>query len=305
MLPVIPKDKFDKLMVPVVAEASKATQYTIDNLDRLMDDVTSIMPVSPGFRSTAVTDKIVDFMTKIPGAEFVGAGSSRVAFFMHAGCNGQNPDYPCCVKISKNRAGTMQTKEEARVIRHFKGLPCFPKLYNYDRKYGMFIVMECGYEPDDDFFSDYTSDWRHQVTKELDAKYPGNSAEEQEIKSTARSAMTTFPNYDSEEDLDELVNMFCKPHYLDRPIAYGLTVRNQLDIFSKLAAAHPMYEPLLAFAQIGDTTIDKGASWSKLGVEDLNSLENWAIVQRGGEEVPIPIDWGFTKKTQVKYYTSS
>lgn len=288
MLTTIPEEEFLQLCEINEANASKkAFEYeTMLKHSKTRQDINKYMA------STNV--------------KLIGTGSSRTAYFLPEGKYGKSSlETPACFKVANNEAGVSQNKVETNAIKKFSGdkYPCFPKLYESDKK-NLFMLCEVGTPADKakKISSDYFKDW-----KAFGMKYTRKN------KSIYKKMYEGFYTGERElnrrlfapENINDLIDRFgewcdtfsvCIAHKYDEKTDKRIALAAMQNFWSELAKAHPKYAGIVStydFLINNSGVVEPG---------DFSFLSNWGFVKRGEDVVLIPIDWGFDTKTARKYY---
>ena len=76
------------------------------------------------------------------------------------------------------------------------------------------------------------------------------------------------------------------------------TIRKVLEDIKKMSNKYKKYAP---FVSLFTVMFEKDAVYD-VALGDFGELENWAFINRGGEDVLVPIDWGLTEEVKFQYY---
>lgn len=234
--------------------------------------------------------------------EFIGAGSSRIAYFLPQGKYGTNTlETPACFKVAKNIKGVAQNELETKNLKMFGGdeWPCFPYLYDYDSKKHLFMLCEIGtgiYKST--IGNKYFVQWRSFARPYYNENV--NTDLEEKIrywygKYSADDLFYPSNMYDIHGSFGEIVETLRNLKMNKKPAAkevYDFIIK----FFDSLGEKYPKYNGIT-------TTIKFCIDHPKeIAADDFETSENWAFVKRGRNYVAIPIDWGFNEDVWFKYY---
>lgn len=246
-------------------------------------------------------DRINQYMATT-NTKYIGAGSSRTAYYLPQGKYGPNKlETPACFKVANNVKGVAQNKLEIKTLKTFgtDEWPCFPYLYDWDNKKKLFMLCEVG-----------TNIYKGKIEKTylnkwLDFSKPYykkniNKKLEENLKHYFGKFSTEELFYPDEmydifrsfgENVETLINLK-KSKKSDKKEVFECII----SFLDTLAEEHPKYNGIT-------TTIKFCIDHPKeIAAGDFESSENWAFVKRGKEYVAIPIDWGFNNEIWNKYY---
>lgn len=216
-------------------------------------------------------------------AKFVGAGSSRVAFLFDNGL---------VLKVANNEAGKAQNRQEYETtvkINNDGKYTCFSKIYRADTKNWEAIVCEAATTSTKQDFIKLTDSFPlWDIAAVIYKSLFGSNKTPEEIKKEKsmlwRVGSSTFESlYGSKED--------CEQYFYNQPDFF-----RQIDKIIK--KENKTFEN---FSSLSDY-------YTKFGVKsllpkDLESPQNWGVVNRGKGDELIIIDAGFSKDVASKYYT--
>ncbi len=233
------------------------------------------------------------------GIKKLGQGSSRAAYALKPGDAGiKNLSGPCVLKIATHPAkGAGQNKAEAEMTEKYQHrLACFPRLYACDRQNWNYILVEMG-TPLDKTPAKFRNEWLKPL-REFFMDYLDKDP---------------YPDVD-EPVLDEDQFEFSSPTWCAftiRTIAEllageldGVSDEEFIWYQSLIKTMSRSQIPMVrVLADVFKYAQKHGSSEVSLG--DLNAPDNWAFVQRDGDMLLIPIDWGASSELMKKYYVES
>ena len=266
MVTVVTKKAFDALNKKVSEDSEKKSKFDYDD-----------------FKKEVIHYSMVNDYLKDKMIEFVGKGSGRTAYMIpKGGCIGHE-DSAVCLKVANNVKGIAQNKAEVKVIEKFGGKeePCFPELFGIDKEENISLMCEIGTQvKNESVFEDFFEDWDNSRGK--------------------------FFHGESQELFDELISpkgVFNSLKNLKKVKRTGNvgkeTIRKVLEDIKNIAKKYKKYLP---FVSMFTVMFEKDAVYD-LALGDFGELDNWAFINRNGEDVLVPIDWGFTWEVAYQYYT--
>jgi len=268
MLTVLPYEEYKKLLDKGLSEDSKS------NSSFNWNDMVS---------SSGKYSLILDYVSGTD-CRIVGDGSSRIAFYFPPGAYGKRKiEKPSCFKVAKAEKGVAQNKAEIHYMNKYgKKYACFPELYEYDYKNYFYELCEVGSKWTTNLLNpeEFFKEWNERIEKCEREKTLGNIRWRDCFETNAkysffRKVIGTFAfSYYDFKKLEEIVSK----------------------VFVDLALEHEKYMPIVSFLELVIKLRDE------LALVDFTSEENWALVERNGIHVPIPIDYGFTNEVRDKYY---
>ena len=186
------------------------------------------------------------------------------------------------MKVADNVKGLAENKGEVSVIEKFGGKsePCFPELFGTDKSNNISLLCEIGTQTrDENDFAEFFEEW---------------NASSEDLFS---------------EDTDEYVLMLEQPEDIFQSLKNlkkirktGLVgkaiVKDVLEDLKKMSSKYKKYAP---FVSLFTVMFERDAVYD-VALGDFGELENWAFINRDGEDVLVPIDWGLTEEVQFQYY---
>lgn len=265
MVTIVPKEVFDELNKKVSEAEPKKQKFDYKDFKKEV------------FHYSMVKDYLKDKEIK-----FVGQGSGRTAYMIPKGACVGHEDSAVCLKVADNVKGIAQNKGEVSVIEKFGGKsePCFPELFGTDKSGNISLLCEIGTQTrDENDFSEFFEEW---------------NASSEDLFS---------------EDTDEYVLMLEQPEDIFQSLKNlkkirktGLVgkaiVKDVLKDLKKMSSKYKKYAP---FVSLFTVMFEKDAVYD-VALGDFGELENWAFINRDGEDVLVPIDWGLTEEVKFQYY---
>ena len=210
---------------------------------------------------------------KCPPVEYVGEGSSRIAYALDGGL---------CLKVAYNEAGKAQNKVE---FNNCKNLPnFFPAIYEASKDFEVLLVECCSPCHND-------SQSVSRVKQALDIKYDMNIDVTDAIALVLDKAASYAPG-DFEAIYESMLQDIDAENFTEK----------------RKKAYESVINVILQPHSIAQKTFSNLARWclanvDKIDVIDFSNIENWGFVAREGEIVPIVIDAGFSPAVQKMFYS--
>ena len=265
MVTIVPKEIFDELNKNVSEAEPKKQKFDYKDFKKEV------------FHYSMVKDYLKDKEIK-----FVGQGSGRTAYMIPKGACVGHEDSAVCLKVADNVKGIAQNKGEVNVIEKFGGKsePCFPELFGTDKSGNISLLCEIGTQTqDENDFEEFFEDWDNSRGK--------------------------FFHGESQELFDELISpegVFNSLKNLKKVKRTGNagkeTIKKVLEDIKKIANEYKKYAP---FVSLFTVMFEKDAVYD-VALGDVGELEKWAFINRDGEDVLVPIDWGLTEEVKYQYY---
>lgn len=273
MIPLIPEEQYNEL-TSNISEASEIKKFSIDDFE---DFIKNEINTSAKFDEKGVYE-IISYL-KGTNVKYIGQGSSRISFFIPSGSL-IDSSAPCCLKIAKNIAGCAQSLAEIKLFNSHK-YECFPKLFEYDST-GKYMITEIAKKLSDRYMKIYAGEWNENV---LNLNSHSKCLIDTSFDDTTEAIMELVKQFNRETSeklkyfIDDLYNNICNKIIIP--------ITNQNKKFTSLKS-------LIEFS--------KNVGWNEVMPNDLEFNENWGLVTRNKINMPIPVDWGFTKEVSEKYY---
>lgn len=263
MITIVPKEAYDKLNKEVTESEKTKTSFSFKN-----------------FQDNVLHYSMVNDYLKGKKVEYVGEGSGRIAFMLPKGACEDAPDSAVCLKVAKNVKGVAQNKGELKMSEKFGNEVCFPKVFAGDKRDGIALEMELGRKVELGEFNRFFSDWFEASTS---------------FSTETKKAISTKIN-----SLDELYKSLNRLRRIKKSGTVGKQViKDTLLDLKKVSDKFKKYLPIVSLFEV---LFEKDGIYEvKLG--DFGEYDNWAFVNREGEDVLIPIDWGLTQEVAAQYYT--
>jgi len=275
MLTIIPRNKFKELINNIV-EDQTTTRFDLNDFKEFIKQT----EYSKNAGGLDLFFDIKDYM-KTHNVKYIGQGSSRLAFFMPSG---SLPDksMPCCLKVAINPAGYAQTKAEIATFNKYTDLTCFPKMFDYNKD-GKYIITEFGERIDYKYIDTYTHFWNRVVLNNIDS-----------------SSKCVFTNeFTGANAIMEFIRQFNSRYATNRFNGYLDDVYD--DLYNNII--QPISEKYHKYTSLRDMIkFAKNDELTNFTFIDLCADDNWGLVCRENELVPMPIDWGLTNEVADKYY---
>lgn len=272
MLTVVPKKEFDELNKKVSEAEPKKQKFNYED-----------------FKKEVMHYSMVNDYLKDKLIEFVGKGSGRTAYLIpKGGCVGHE-DFAVCLKVANNVRGIAQNEGEILTIENYGGKdePCFPELFGYDLDSKISLMCEIGRKVQGQpeftkYFREWNLDCIPKFSKQTLENIPRNQFNDLKI-----------------EIPDDVFGYLKAIKKIKRTGNAGKEIVNEmLDDFKKVAKKYKKYEP---FVSIFVVMFEKDAVY-EVSLGDFGEIDNWAFVNRNGQEVLVPIDWGLTEEVKYQYY---
>lgn len=210
---------------------------------------------------------------KCPPVEYVGEGSSRIAFALDGGL---------CLKVAYNEAGKAQNKVE---FNNCKNLPnFFPAMYEASKGFEALLVECCSPCRNDSVSV-------NRVKQAFEIEYDAVIDVTDAIALVLDKAASYAPG-DFEAIYESMLQDIDAEDFTEkRKEMY----RNVIE-----AMLHPQ--------SIAQKILNSLARWclanvDKIDVVDFGNIENWGFVAREGEMVPVVLDVGFSPAVQKMFYS--
>lgn len=247
-------------------------------------------------------DRINQYMATT-NTKYIGAGSSRTAYYLPQGKYGPNKlETPACFKVAKNVKGVAQNKLEIRNLKKFSGdeWPCFPYLYDWDSKKKLFVLCEVGTSVlNGKIGKAYCDDWvkfYKSYEKENSNKDFKNKIDRMFGKFIAQSLLRPKMLANIFYSFSDIIDMLCELREKKKNADAKKVFNYIMNFLNEVEENYPKYN--------GITTTIKFCMDHKKEIlaNDFEASGNWAFVKRGKNFVAIPIDWGFNDEVARKYY---
>ena len=213
--------------------------------------------------------------------KLVGKGSSRTAFFLP---NGE----PSCFKVATEpKKGPAQNEAEVKVLNKHKSndkYSIFPKLFDWDHNNFYFILCEVG-APIETMDEQKEYEFFNPVTNYVEKNYP-SLYDKRYWKVNDAFHFCGL--------LGSIGGFYNCKEAKEKAITY-------INVLKEIANKYPRFRGVSNFLDYMVNTFN-GKENDSIILGDLIRKDNWAIVKRDGEEILIPIDWGFTREVSSKYY---
>lgn len=265
MVTVVPKEVFDELNKKVSEAEPKKQKFDYKDFKKEV------------FHHSMVKDYLKDKEIK-----FVGQGSGRTAYMIPKGACVGHEDSAVCLKVADNVKGIAQNKGEVNVIEKFGGKsePCFPELFGTDKSGNISLLCEIGTQTrDENDFEEFFEEWddmrRGMFLKETQEHF-GEIISPDDIFAALKNMKKTKRTGNAGKE----------------------TIRKILENIKKLSNKCKKYAP---FVSLFTVMFEKDAVYD-VALGDFGELENWAFINRDGEDVLVPIDWGLTEEVKYQYY---
>lgn len=284
---VIPRKAFEELRSGKIEEANSNLKPL--NFKQFTQDVDVVSKVIPYMQNIAV--------------DFVGSGSSRVAFCVPKGSCDEAKDRPVCFKVALKEAGIAQNKAERGIIKKYgEKEACFPEIFAYDEKRNICLETEIGTSPKEYDMKKYFADWNKGISKKI-------------VKTGFMDYLRKIIDKDYtfyKEKIEQLLYMFSIENIFDvlsiiKDFKRLKTKSRQelaelyMDTINETAEMYPKYKGLSSLANV---LFKKGAD-AEMIIGDFQYPGNYALVDRGETEPTlIPIDYGLTEGVYATYYVS-
>lgn len=273
-------DKLKKLAKKPITEAKNTQPYA-----KLFDEVVNVYKTAyKNAKSDGLSDGDSDLQAgfaikrfikihKCPPVEYVGEGSSRIAYALDGGL---------CLKVAYNEAGKAQNKVE---FNNCKNLPkFFPAMYEASKDFEVLLVECCSPCHND-------SESVNRVKQALEIKYDMNIDVTDAIALVLDKAASYAPG-----DFEAIYESMLQDIEIEN---YGE---------KRKKAYESVINVILQPHTIAQKTFSNLAKWclanvDKIDVIDFSNIENWGFVAREGEIVPIIIDVGFSPAVQKMFYS--
>lgn len=272
MVTIVPKEAFDKLNgISEAKDAKKKFDYE-------------------DFKKEVIHYSMAKDYLKDKQIEFVGKGSGRTAYMIPVGgCEGHQ-DRAVCLKIADNVKGIAQNKGEVNTIEKFgKDNACFPKLLGVDKRENISLMTELGRKVEEKEFYEYFAKWC-DVSYKFFNKHNYSSEELKDIELRGMNEISTG------DDVFFILRSLKRIKRMGNP--GKPIVKKVLDDFRKISEKYRKY---VSFVSLFEVMFEKEAVYD-VALGDFAELDNWAFINRNGEEVLVPIDWGLTEEVKYQYY---
>lgn len=222
--------------------------------------------------------------------KLVGKGSSRTAFFLPSGASSKEKaiNEPSCLKVAtESKKGPAQNKAEVKILNKYKNndkYSIFPKLFDWDHSNFYFMLCEVG-APVETMDEQKESDFFSPIAKYIREKYPSY------VDSVIGKTKDGFSFFGA---IGAIGGYFGYKPAREQAITYAKILKEIANKFPRFKGACNFLDYM--FKKLSGNVDDS------IILGDFTRKENWAIVKRDGEEILIPIDWGFTREVSSKYY---
>ena len=265
MVTIVPKEVFNELNKKVSEAEPKKQKFDYKDFKKEV------------FHHSMVKDYLKDKEIK-----FVGQGSGRTAYMIPKGACVGHEDSAVCLKVADNVKGIAQNKGEVSVIEKFGGKsePCFPELFGTDKSNNISLLCEIGTQTqDNNDFEEFFENWDNSRTEFF-------SEETKDVFVELISPDDVFAALKNIKKIKRTGN------------AGKETIRKVLEDIKKMSNKYKKYAP---FVSLFTVMFEKDAVYD-VALGDFGELENWAFINRDGEDVLVPIDWGLTEEVKFQYY---
>lgn len=223
--------------------------------------------------------------------KLVGKGSARAAFFLPSKSHIKEKiiNEPSCFKVAiEPKRGQAQNEAEIKILNKHKNnnkYSIFPRLFEWDRDNFYFLLCEVG-TPIKTMNEQKKYEFFNPIASYVEKNYPSLYKNQYwKIKDGFRfcgmlGTIGAFYNYD--EKTKE-------------------TALTYIKILKEIANKYSRFKSITNFLDYMIDTFN-GKENDSISLGDFVREDNWAIVKRDGEEILIPIDWGFTHEVSSKYY---
>ena len=265
LIPVVPEKIYNDLMNHKISEKKDNFIFSIEDFEKN--------------HSESYSDIL--YYIKHSNIDYVGNGSSRVAFLIPPGIFKQNKNQPSCMKVAKNRPGVAQNENEILIFSKFsRKFQCFPRMYLYDKKNKLYIFTELGKNLNNqNEFNEYFKEWNEKLN-------------ESEIGNILNSVGTKM--------FSKILNIALIAEQLE---TYNNADNNIIIKYDKFLESMKEIKKYIPLVDLFYFIKINGIKYFTLS--DFRDSNNWAWVTRDGISCAIPIDFGFTDKIGKKYYSKN
>lgn len=282
---VIPKKAFDVLKSGKVVEANADLKpLSFKDFTREVDKISKVMSYMKGI-----------------AVDFVGQGSSRVAFCIPKGSCDEAKDRPICFKVAIKEAGVAQNKAEYGIVQKYgKDEDCFPEIFAYDKIRNICLETEIGVSPDEYDMKQYFSDWNRGISK----KVIKTGFMDYLKKIVDKDYYAYKKNIASMLEVNSIQNIFDVLAIIKDFKDLKVKSRKELaDLYIEtITSTAEEYTQYKGLASLANVLFKKGAD-SEVIIGDFRHPANYAMVDRGAKDLTlIPIDYGLTEGVYESYY---
>lgn len=282
---VVPREAFEELRSGKVKEANSNLKPL--NFKQFTQDVDIVSKVMPYMQNIAV--------------DFVGSGSSRVAFCVPKGSCDEAKDRSVCFKVALKEAGIAQNKAERGIIKKYgEKEACFPEIFAYDEKRNICLETEIGTSPKEYDMKKYFADWNTGMQKKIIKTgfmdYLKKIVDKDYV--SYKKNIATMLEVNTIKNIFDVLSIVKDFKHLKMKSRQELA-ELYMETINETAEMFPKYKGLSSLANV---LFKKGADAEML-IGDFQYPGNYALVDRGETEPTlIPIDYGLTEGVYASYY---